>query len=139
MTESHRELTGYSSSRWAGWHGFAAILLIVVGVFNVVDGLVAIAKDEVVLASGPRVTVLLDVTAWGWIHVVLGLFLAVAGVALFLGQAWARVVAVVVVALNMVTQVMNVPAYPIWSLLVIALDVVIIWALTVHGEALDRS
>ena len=139
MSANRRELTGYASTSWAGWHGFAAVLLFVVGVFNIVNGLVAVAKDEIVLASGPQVTVLLDVTAWGWVHVVLGIVIAVAGVAIFLGQTWGRLVGVLVVALNMVTQVMNVPAYPVWSLLVIALDVVIIWALTVHGDAMENA
>ncbi len=139
MSGNPRELTGYGSSSWAGWHGFAAVLLFVVGLFNIVNGVVAVAKDEVVLASGPKVTVLLDVTAWGWVHVILGVVIAIAGIAIFLGQTWGRVVGVFVVALNMVTQVMNVPAYPVWSLLVIALDVVIIWALTVHGDAVENA
>jgi hypothetical protein len=139
VSANRRELTGYASRSWAGWHGFAAVLLFVVGVFNIVNGLVAVAKDEIVLASGPQATVLLDVTAWGWVHVLLGVVIAIAGVAIFLGQTWGRLVGVLVVALNMVTQVMNVPAYPVWSLLVIALDVVIIWALTVHGDAMENA
>lgn len=139
MSQGKSMERGYESGRWAGWHGFAAVLLFVVGLFNVVDGIVAISKDEIVLGSGPRVTVFLDVTAWGWTHLVLGIVLAVAGVAIFFGQAWARVIGVIAVSVNMVTQMMNVPAYPVWSLLVIALDVVLIWALTVHGHAMDHA
>ncbi len=128
-----------SGNAWSGWHAFAAVLLFVVGFFNVIDGIVAIVQDEVVLASGARVTVLLDVTAWGWVHIVLGVLLAAAGIGIFLGQTWARVVGVLAVTVNMLTQMMNVPAYPVWSLLVIALDVVIIWALTVHGDAREMA
>ncbi len=128
-----------SGNAWSGWHGFTAVLLFVVGFFNVIYGIVAIAEDEVLLASGPRVTVLLDVTAWGWVHLLLGVALFAAGIGIFLGQLWGRVVGVAVVVVNMVSQMMNVPAYPVWSLLVIALDVVIIWALTVHGDARDTA
>ncbi len=137
MAQVQRRYT--SGGTWSGWHSFTGVLLFVVGFFNVIYAILAIAEDEIVLASGPRVTVLLDVTTWGWVHLVLGLALVAAGIGIFLGQLWARVVGVVVVAVNMVTQMMNVPAYPVWSLLVIALDVVIIWALTVHGHAKDDA
>jgi hypothetical protein len=139
MSQNQRLGDGYDSGGWAGWHGFAAVLLFVVGLFNIMDGLVAVLKDEVVLGSGPRVTVLLDITAWGWIHLALGLVFVAAGIGIFLGQTWARLVGVVAVSVNMVTQVMNVPAYPVWSILIIALDVVIIWALTVHGHAMKNA
>jgi hypothetical protein len=137
MTQAQHRYT--SGNAWSGWHGFTAVLLFVVGFFNAIYGILAIAEDEIVLSSGPRVTVLLDVTAWGWVHLVLGLALAAAGIGIFLGQTWARVVGVLAVSVNMVTQMMNVPAYPVWSLLVIALDVVIIWALTVHGDARETA
>lgn len=130
---------GYESGGWAGWHGFAAVMLFIIGLFNAFDGLIAVLNDEILLGSGKRVTVVLDITQWGWVHIGLGLVLAAAGIALFFGKLWARVVAVIAVAVNMVTQMMNVPIYPFWSLLIIALDVLIIWALTVHGDAMANA
>jgi len=80
-----------------------------------------------------------DVSTWGWVHLVLGLLLVVAGFALFGGSAWARYTAVVLVVLNMVAQFVSLPATPWWSLVVIVLDVVILWALVVHGAEVERS
>ena len=67
---------GYESGGWAGWHGFAAVMLFIIGLFNAFDGLIAVLNDEILLGSGKRVTVVLDITQWGWVHIVLGLVLA---------------------------------------------------------------
>jgi hypothetical protein len=135
MTVHQRNSTG----TWAGWHVFAAFLLFVVGCINALEGLVAIFADDVFLGRTDRFTIVLDVTGWGWVHLVWGLFLIVAGVSLFLAKPWARFVAIVLVAVNIVTQAVAIPFNPVYALLVIAMDVAIVWALIVHAEALDNG
>ncbi len=82
---------------------------------------------------------LLDVTGWGWWNLIIGLLLVLVSVALFAGQTWARVVAVILVILSAVGQLLLIPAQPWWSLILIALDVLIIYALIVHGRELKDS
>lgn len=123
---------------WVGWIWFAAVLLLMAGVFNALNGLVAIMSSEAYITT-TRGLLVLDLTGWGWWHLFLGALLVVAGIALFSGRMWARVIAVILAALNAVTQLLFLPASPIWSILVIVLDVVIIWALTVHGAEAEAA
>jgi hypothetical protein len=124
---------------WVGWVWFAAFGLLTVGLFNLVAGLVAAFSSEHVLAWTGEGVAIVDVSTWGWVHLVLGLLLVVAGFALFGGSAWARYLAVVLVVLNMVAQFVSLPTTPWWSLVVIVLDVVVLWALVVHGAEVERS
>jgi len=123
---------------WAGFVVLAAVLMCIVGIFNIVTGLVAVFNDTIYSQRG-SITVALDVTGWGWFHIVWGLLLLGTGMALYAGQTWARVTAIVLVALNMITQLMEMPAYPLWSLVILALDILILWAIIVHGEELRDS
>ncbi len=118
---------------WVGWIAFGAVMIMISGFFNVVDGLAAIFSDEVFVA-GDAGMVVFDLTAWGWWHTILGVVLLAAGFALFREAFWARLVAIVVVVLNAVSQVLFLPAYPMWSVLIIVIDLFVLWALIVHGE-----
>lgn len=124
---------------WVGWVWFGAFALLTVGLFNVVAGLVAVFQDDKVLAWSGNGVVLFDVSAWGWVHLLLGIALTALGLALFSGAAWARYTACVLVVLNLVAQFVSLPVTPWWSLTVIALDVVVLWALTVHGADVERA
>lgn len=125
-----------SRTLWVGWIAFAGVLMLLAGMFNVIGGLAAVFTDDV-FATGPSGGALvLSVTGWGWVHLLWGLVLFVAGLGLFSGNVLARGLAVVLVALNMVTHMLLMPAYPFWSLLTIAIEVLVIWALTVHGHEL---
>ncbi|MBO9552987.1 hypothetical protein [Cellulomonas sp.] len=124
---------------WVGWVWFAAFGLLTVGLFNLVAGLVAAFSSQKVIGWTGEGVAVVDVSTWGWVHLFLGLLLVVAGFALFGGSAWARYTAVVLVVLNMVAQFVSLPATPWWSLVVIVLDVVILWALVVHGAEVERS
>lgn len=128
LTGLRRHVTG-----WVGWIAFAGLLLLVAGVLNVISGVAALVSDDVYV-EGPRVTLVLDTTAWGWVHVLLGCALVVTALALLAGRTWARVVVSALVVLNVVSQTLLLPAYPVYSLLVIALDVVVLWAVVVHGD-----
>ncbi|SNS07095.1 hypothetical protein SAMN05216276_1003205 [Streptosporangium subroseum] len=118
---------------WVGWVWFAALMMILTGAFNIIYGLVAILRSTFFLET-PNNTLLFNLSAWGWIHLILGILLVVAGFAVIAGQTWARAVAVILAMVNAVTQMLLFSAYPWWSLLAIAIDVLVIYALIVHGR-----
>ena len=112
---------------------FAVIMMIMVGVFQAIQGVVALFNDTFYVV-GQKWVFSFNVTTWGWIHLLAGVVLVVAGYFLFQGAVWARVVGVSVAIISAVLSFMWLPHYPIWSILIIAPDVFIIWALTVHGR-----
>ena len=124
---------------WVGWVWFAAFSILAVGLFNIVSGLAAALSPNNVLSWTNDGIAVVDVSTWGWVHVILGVLLAAAGFALFSGRAWARVAAVVLVVVNMVAQFVSLQITPFWSLVVIVLDLVILWALTVHGAEVEKA
>ncbi|WP_040779760.1 DUF7144 family membrane protein [Nocardia pneumoniae] len=107
----------------------AAVLLLSAGILSIFQGISAIAKDDV-FVSGPNYTYELSTTGWGWIHLVLGILIVIAAVGLMAGAMWARVIAVFLAALSILANFLWLPYYPWWSTVVIALDVVVIWAVT---------
>jgi hypothetical protein len=118
---------------WVGWIFFAGLILIMVGAFNIIDGLVALFKHTVyVQPSGNLVA--FNYTGWGWILLIIGIAQVLVGLALMRGSTFARIIAVVLVALNAIAQIGFITAYPLWSLLVIGVDILILWALIVHGD-----
>jgi hypothetical protein len=119
---------------WVGWVVFAGVMMIMVGVLHAIEGLVAIFKDTYYLVSRNGLVFSLDYTAWGWVHLIAGVLVAGAGVALFRGQMWARVIGIVVALLSLLTNFTFASAYPVWSVIMITVDVLIIYALTVHGR-----
>ena len=133
--DDRRELPDVSG--WAiGGISFAAAMLTLIGAFQFFAGLAAIINDDFfVLTSNYAFD--LDTTGWGWIHLILGVLVALAGLALFAGQTWAAIVAAVLAGLSAVVNFFFIPYYPFWSLLIIALDVWVIWALTRPGVIRD--
>jgi hypothetical protein len=120
-----------NSKSMAGWIAFAGMLLLIVGSIDFFQGLIALFEDEyfVVTASG---FLAVDLTAWGWIMLIWGVLLALAGVGLLGGQGWARWFAIVVVSLNFIAQLgfLGNSQYPLWSLTVMALNIIVLYALT---------
>ena len=116
-----------------GWSMFAGIMLILIGVMDVIQGIVALAKDEFYVV-GREWVFEFDITGWGWIHLILGIVLVVSGAGIFSGNVLARTVGVVVASLAMIANFAWLPYYPIWSMIVIAISIAVIWALTVHGR-----
>jgi hypothetical protein len=124
-------------SGWAsGGLVFAAAMLIIVGLFEIVAGFVAIVDDEFYVLAR-NYTFDLDVSTWGWIHLLLGIVLVSTGFGLAGGKGWAAVVAVVIAGLSAVANFLFIPYYPIWSLLVIGIDLWIIWSVTRPGVLRD--
>jgi hypothetical protein len=126
----NRDMTG-----WAGMVIFAGTLLLLVGGFNVIYGLVALFKDQV-LAVTKAGLVAFDITTWGWITLIIGIIQILVGFGLFGGRSWAIVAGVVLAVLNGFNQIAFLQAQPVWSTIIIAIDVLIIYALTAHGREL---
>ncbi len=120
-------------SAWVGWIRFAGLLLIMIGTFNAIEGLVALFRGAVLVQTGVG-PVIFDVTTWGWIHLIVGLGLLAVGAGILRGMAMALTIGVVLAMVNATLQLVSLTIYPVWSILVIALDVVVIWAIIVHGE-----
>ncbi|MFI1091650.1 hypothetical protein [Streptomyces sp. NPDC020917] len=133
------DLDHEDDSGWrTGWTVFAAVLMIFGGVMAIFQGIAAIAKDQVFVATRNYVYKF-DLTAWGWIHLVLGVLVALAGAALFTGALWARFVGIVMAALVMLANFMWIPYYPFWALTLIAINVFVIWALCTGGSRHTRA
>lgn len=124
---------------WAGWGTFAAVVLIVGGAIDAFHGLQAIIGPNTAYFIGKIGIFQINVASWGWWHLIVGLALILVGVALLAGQKWARITAIVLVAINAIGQITLIDAQPWLSLAVLALDVVVIYALTVHGKEIDAN
>ena len=120
-----------------GFIVFAGVAMIMIGALHAIQGLVALFNDEFYVA-GQKWVFEFDLTTWGWIHLILGIVVVVAGFFVFNGAVWARAVGIAVAAISAVLNFMWLPYYPIWSLIIIALDVLVIWALSVHGRDASR-
>ena len=120
-------------SGWAiGGVSFAGTMMILVGVFQVIAGLAAIFEDEFFVVSQNYVFDL-DVTAWGWIHLIIGIVVVLAGYFLFVGRVWAATLAIFLAMLSAVANFFFIPYYPFWSLLMIAIAIWVIWSITRPG------
>lgn len=125
---------GREASGWAiGWTAFAGTILIMTGLFQAFLGIAAIADNTIYVVTSEWVFKF-DATTWGWIHLILGLVLLLAGIGLFGGQVWARTVGVILAALSAVAAFLWLPYYPVWAIVVMTMDVFVIWALTAHGR-----
>jgi hypothetical protein len=121
-------------SGWAiGWTTFAAFVMITIGFFQALQGFAAILKNEAFVVT-PEYLYKFDVSAWGWIHLIIGLVIFFAGFGLFAGAVWARTIGVILAVVSAIANFMWLPYQPVWSILIIALNIAVIWALTVHGR-----
>jgi hypothetical protein len=123
---------------WAGWVVFAGTLMIMLGMFHAIQGVVALFNDEYFRFGSGGLVLQLDYTAWGWVHLLGGIVVLLAGIGLLAGQTWARVVGILLAVVSAVTNFAFLAAYPVWSTIMIAMDVVIVYALSMHGQALRK-
>jgi len=119
-------------SRWAGWVFFAGAMMLVVGGLEVIAGLVALFKHTYYVVT-PSHLLVFNYTAWGWIHLLLGILIFLAGIAVMAGQLWGRIIGVFLAVLSFIANIAFLSSYPIWSVIAIIIDVMVIYALTVHG------
>ena len=120
---------------WVGWVFFASLMMMLLGGFQAIVGLVAILKPEYYLVS-EKALVVTSYTAWGWVHVALGVIIFLAGLAVMTGAVWARAIGVVLAGLSFFANLAFVNAYPVWSVSMMIIDILVIYALTVHGDEL---
>ncbi|WP_426322570.1 DUF7144 family membrane protein [Microbacterium sp. E-13] len=128
-----------NTSGWAGWGVFAAVVLIVGGTIDAFHGLQALIGPDTAYFVADAGLFSIDVQGWGWWHLIIGLLLILVGIALLTGATWARVVAIILVALNAIGQLSLIAAQPWLSLALLAIDVVVIYALTVHGREIGTK
>jgi hypothetical protein len=136
-TRTQMDTGGIGSRTPSGWAFFAGILLFMIGVFNIIWGLTALFNDEA-LTVGEQGLIVWDFTTWGWIHLILGIVLICTGLGLFAGREWARWTAIFFVMVNAFAQIGWMATYPLWSVLIITLDIIIIYQLTARWEVPDR-
>ena len=117
-------------SSWTGWVIFAGFVMVVVGCLNAIQGLVAILKHGVYTTPDSQLVVTTDYKAWGWALLIWGIVMALAGAGLFSGKTWARWFALFAVFINLIGQFAFFPGFPLWSLVVIGIDIAIVYALT---------
>jgi hypothetical protein len=121
----------------SGWAAFAGVILFVVGSLNALWGLGGVLNSDVVVVGGHG-AILADITTWGWVHLILGVVIALTGAGLLMGKTTARWAAVFFVAVNAILQIVWFPAAPLWAFLMIILDVVILYELTARWQAQAR-
>lgn len=132
MTKKAKEVTS-----WVGWIFFAGFMMVLNGMFNAVIGLTAVLNSDWLIVTDSQFLIL-DLTAWGWVHMAMGVLLVWAGMAVMRGQVFARMVGVVAALAGSVGALTTVEAYPLWSIMMLVIYLIIVYALIVHGEELEE-
>lgn len=131
-TRDHPEIYDEPTG-WTGWIIFAATMMMIGGGLQATQGLVAAINDEWIVWTNPG-ALYLDLTQWGWFHMIWGTIVVLSGLGLLTGNILARTVGVIVASLSLIANFLFLPAYPLWALSIIVLDVLVIWAITAHGK-----
>jgi hypothetical protein len=116
-----------------GWSAFAAFMLMMIGIFQALAGIAAIANDDRFVVTEDYVFKL-DVTQWGWVHLIIGIVVFLSGLGIFSGNVLARSVGVIIAIISATSAFIYLPIQPVWSSILIAICVAVIWALTAHGR-----
>jgi hypothetical protein len=124
---------------WTGWIVFAAIMMVLLGAFQVIEGIVALFKDEYYVVTASDLLVTIDYTAWGWVHLILGIILLLAGFGLLTGNIVARIAGIALAVLSAIVNLAFISAYPLWGIIIITLDVIVIYAIAVHGSEVRNA
>ncbi|WP_233624478.1 hypothetical protein [Actinoplanes sp. ATCC 53533] len=131
-----------SRSRPTAWVGvvlFGGIMMEMVGGFQLIQGIVALFKDDYYLVSPQGLVIEVNYTAWGWTHLLIGLVAIATGIGVMVGKMWARVLGIVIAVVSALVNIAFLSAYPIWSTIIIAMDVLVIYALAVHGRETGQA
>ena len=123
---------------WTGWIYFAGTMLLIGGTLSIIYGFIALFNDNWVVFGNTN-AVFLDLTGWGWLHVIIGALVVLAGFGLFTGNILARTLGVIVAAVSMIANFLWLPVYPFWAIIIIVIDALVIWALMVHGGELRSN
>jgi hypothetical protein len=134
MAIQQSENNQQNTNPWGpGFVAFAGTVMILVGIFQAFEGLTAVINGSFFFVV-PNYVYHIDVRTWGWIHLIVGIVVAIAGFSVFSGRLWARVIGIILAMLSALVNFFYIPYYPFWSILIIALDIGVIWALAVFGR-----
>lgn len=139
--DTHYEEADTHVSGWVGWVGFAGFLMVLSGIFQAIDGLVGIFRGSYYLvANGSnQLLVVNNVHTWGWINLIIGSIVVLAGISLFSGTTWSRVIAVFMAISAAIANMVAMSLYPVWSIIGITLSVLVMYAVIVHGGDLREE
>jgi hypothetical protein len=133
----HRMAPPAEPTGWVGWVVFGAMMMIMVGAFQAIAGLTALFNSDYYIVTENNLLINVDYTAWGWVHLGLGAIALAAAFGLLAGQMWARVVGIAMALVSAVVNLAFISAYPLWSIMVITLDVLVIYAIAAHGREMQ--
>jgi hypothetical protein len=136
--ERYLEEGEHMATGWVGWVGFAGFMMILSGIFQAIAGLVGIFRDTFFLVSNNSSQLLLihDIRTWGWVNLIIGTIVLLAGISLFSGSTWSRVIAVLMAMGAAIANIVSITLYPLWSIIAITLSVLVVYAIIVHGSEL---
>lgn len=134
-TRDHPQRATTEVTGWTGWILFGALLMGIAGVFHIITGLVALFQETVFVTSSNDLVVL-NYDQWGWAHLILGVILFFSAFSLASGRLWGRVLGVFIATLSIIANFVFIQAYPVWSLMIIFVDIVLIYSIIVHGREL---
>lgn len=123
----------YETTGWTGWIGFASIMLYLAGFFHVIVGFTALFNDKL-FALTPATLWTMDITSWGWVHIIGGILAILAASSLLSVNTYGRIFAIIVAVLGALVNMAFMPIYPIWSILIIAIDILVVYAVVVHAD-----
>ena len=132
MATQNRKVQNVSSD-WSGWLYFGGFMMMIAGIFEAIGGLVALFNDQFLVVTTNRI-IGIDITTWGWIHLFLGIILITSALSLMQGRFWGKMIGVIMATFSIIANFGYVDVYPIWSLLIIAVDVMVLYAIFVHGN-----
>ncbi|SDM18639.1 DUF7144 family membrane protein [Allokutzneria albata] len=126
--------SGRKATLWVGWLLFAGAMMTLVGAFHAIAGVMALIRRDYFVVAPDGLVVQVSYTSWGWVHLLAGVVTVFAGIGVIRGQKWARVFGMVLAGLGALLNFAFLPAYPVWCTVMIAIDVLVIYALAVHGD-----
>ena len=118
---------------WVGWIVFAGTMMMILGVFHMFEGLIALFRHTEIAFPASGLTIQVSYTQWGWLHLLAGALVFFAGLGLFTGRMWARTVGVILVSISALINFAWANLYPVWSVTLLALDFFVIYAIIAHG------
>lgn len=137
-TRDHPQRATTEVTGWTGWILFASILMGISGVFHMIAGLTALFK-ETVFVVGANQLVVMNYDQWGWAHLILGAVLLLSALSLASGKLWGRIFGVFIATLSIIANFVFFEAYPVWSLMIILVDIVLIYSIVIHGSELRED
>jgi hypothetical protein len=124
---------------WVGWIIFAGIMMMLLGTFHIFEGFIALFHKSYYIVGQSGLTINVNYTTWGWVQIFAGLFVFVVGAALISGSTWARVVGIGLAFLSAIVNIGFLSSMPVWGAIMVTIDILVIWALTVHGSEMKTQ